>query len=84
MVLIVVGWEGLELIVYGVGDEDWANLAVDIAVAIIGWWFVIIIFSRKCIPWISARCAVETKKSNESNRISSAHDEYDTYGGADI
>ena len=80
MLLVVVGWEGLELVVYGVGDEDWLNLIIDIVVAIVGWWFVILIFSRKCIPWISAKCAVETKRDGESKRISAANDEYDTYG----
>mmetsp|Transcript_32275 Transcript_32275/g.28328 ORF Transcript_32275/g.28328 Transcript_32275/m.28328 type:complete len:240 (+) Transcript_32275:84-803(+) len=82
MLLVVIGWEILELEVYGVGDENFANLAVDIIVAVIGWAFVIAIFSRKCIPWISARCAVETKKRAESDRngITNASDEYDTYG----
>lgn len=78
MMLIVVGWEGLEIIVYGNGDEEMANLIVDIVVAIIGWWFVILIFSRKCIPWISARCAVETKKEKEKSRKMSS--DFETYG----
>ncbi len=41
--------------------------------------FVIAIFSRKCIPWISARCAVETKRNLENDKFN-ADDEYETYG----
>eukprot|EP01083_Nonionella_stella_P208361 756194_1 len=79
MCIIVIAWELMELLVYGVGDEVNANAIIDVVVAIIGWWFVILIFSRKCIPWISARCAIQTKNRAKQNKIG-MEDEYETYG----
>ena len=58
---MLVIWEVLEKDwTVGLGDgESTINQVVDIVVAVIGWWCVILIFrkSRKDIPWISSRNA---------------------------
>eukprot|EP01084_Bolivina_argentea_P263048 445088_1 len=69
MVIVVIAWEAIEILIYGAGDEDLANAGVDIIVAIIGWWIVILIFAKKCIPWISSRCAVEQKQQTLTEQI---------------
>eukprot|EP01083_Nonionella_stella_P006573 19088_1 len=57
MFLIVAGWEVMEAYTKGFGEsESLGNRAIDIGVAVIGWWIVILIFkrTRQDIPWISA------------------------------
>eukprot|EP01083_Nonionella_stella_P021636 59949_1 len=81
MLIIAIGWEVIELFVYGAGDEVPLNAIIDVVVAIVGWWIVILIFTRKCIPWISARCAHETREHAKQNRdgLHRAQDEEDDY-----
>ena len=65
--IMLVVWEILErdwTVGLGDGESD-INQLVDVIVAIVGWWLVILIFprSRRDIPWISSRnsCGNEGK-----------------------
>ena len=64
---MLVLWEVLEAYwTVGLGDgESLENHIVDVVVAVVGWWIVILLFprSRKDIPWISSRnsCGNEGK-----------------------
>lgn len=58
--LVVTGWEILEYFTTGLGDSEIiCNRIVDIVVAIIGWWIIILIFIAKYIPWISSKNAYD-------------------------
>ena len=47
MFLIVFGWEIMEALTFGFGEsETIGNRAVDIGVAVIGWWLIILIFKQ--------------------------------------
>ena len=51
----------MEALTYGFGEsETIGNRAIDIGVAVIGWWMIILIFkkSRTDIPWISSKNAL--------------------------
>ena len=49
-------WEVLEAETSGLGNgESLENHIVDIVVAVIGWWMVILWYMRDDIPWFSAR-----------------------------
>lgn len=57
MFIIVTAWEIMEYYTFGFGEfETLENRIVDILVAVVGWWVIIIIFkkTRKDIPWISS------------------------------
>ena len=42
------------------GDEEIiCNRVVDVVVAIIGWWIIVLIFICKYIPWISSKNAYD-------------------------
>ena len=69
MFLIVFGWEVMEALTYGFGEsETVGNRAIDIGVAVVGWWMTILIFkrSRTDIPWISSRNALGNNGRNLS------------------
>lgn len=56
--MIVFGWEIMEALTFGFGEsETIGNRTIDIGVAVVGWWIVILIFkqSRSDIPWISSK-----------------------------
>mmetsp|Transcript_37754 Transcript_37754/g.60491 ORF Transcript_37754/g.60491 Transcript_37754/m.60491 type:complete len:247 (-) Transcript_37754:48-788(-) len=60
MCLVVTAWEVLEYYTTGLGDHEiMCNRVVDIVVAIIGWWIVVLIFITKYIPWISSKNAYD-------------------------
>eukprot|EP01083_Nonionella_stella_P154155 496360_1 len=60
MCLVVTLWEVLESYTTGLGDEEiLCNRIVDIVVAIIGWWIIVLIFICKYIPWISSKNAYD-------------------------
>eukprot|EP01084_Bolivina_argentea_P096569 173621_1 len=60
MCLVVSLWEVLEYYTTGLGDEEiLCNRIVDVAVAIVGWWIIVIIFICKYIPWISSKNAYD-------------------------
>lgn len=61
---VVFVWELIELYVYN-DTEITANAIVDILVAVVAWLIVMLIFSRKFIPWISAQYTWEVKGSSE-------------------
>jgi len=57
MFVVVTAWEIMEALTFGLGESEViGNRIVDILVAVVGWWLVIIIFkkTRKDIPWISS------------------------------
>ena len=60
MCLVVTLWEVLEYYTTGLGDEEIiCNRIVDVVVAIIGWWIIILIFIINYIPWISSKNAYD-------------------------
>ena len=57
MFIVVTAWEIMEALTFGFGESEViGNRIVDIVVALIGWWIIIIIFkrTRTDIPWISS------------------------------
>ena len=82
---MLVFWEVLErYLTVGLGDtESYGNQGIDILVAVIGWWVVILLFprSRKDIPWISSRnslgnegnCCYEVKQVHVAQQSYEAH-----------
>eukprot|EP00483_Globobulimina_turgida_P004086 UN04094 len=69
MALTVSLWEVLEAYTTGLGDEEiLCNKILDVVVAIVGWWIIILIFICKYIPWISSKNAYdEWSKDNVQN-----------------
>eukprot|EP01083_Nonionella_stella_P251903 868600_1 len=64
--ITVTVWEGIEMYTTGLGDEEIAcNRVMDIVVAVIGWWLIVLIFTYKFIPWISSKNAYDEWKSTK-------------------
>eukprot|EP00484_Ammonia_sp_Unknown_P028579 CAMPEP_0197036614 /NCGR_PEP_ID=MMETSP1384-20130603/14077_1 /TAXON_ID=29189 /ORGANISM="Ammonia sp." /LENGTH=207 /DNA_ID=CAMNT_0042466811 /DNA_START=125 /DNA_END=748 /DNA_ORIENTATION=- len=78
MMIVSIGWEMIEVFVYGDGQQGNINAMADIMIAIIGWWLVVLLFSRKCIPWISARYSVEQRQPKHYTE--SIDDDFETRG----
>jgi L-lactate permease len=81
-------WEILEVSTAGLGDaEQPANQVLDIIIAWVGWFIIILIFTRRDIPWFSARrtCGNCGKKlsfwgAEENPEV----DRYDDYNATQI
>eukprot|EP01083_Nonionella_stella_P195323 719562_1 len=81
MFFVITVWEFLEALTVGFGEsESLANRTVDIVVAVIGWWIIILIFkhTRKDIPWISSMNAAgndgkEIDWSKVANKATCGH-----------
>lgn len=57
MFIVVTAWEIMEALTFGFGESEViGNRIVDIVVALVGWWIIVLIFkrTRTDIPWISS------------------------------
>ena len=78
MCIVVTLWEVLEYNTTGLGDSEiFCNRVVDIIVAIIGWWLVILLFIRHYIPWISSKNAYDDWKKDHSDDANQTEDQSD-------
>ena len=70
MVLSISTWEILEAYTKGLGEsEGLGNHTIDVVIAFIGYFIVILIFSYKDIPWITAKRGVHCCSCSKHSKI---------------